>query len=1107
MQTIDELTKIHQIYRKAIENSMGMPYRLNLITGLYDFIGEGCEEILGISPDKFSKKTWTEIVRKMIVTDPEAPRDLKEYSRRFLRGEFKTYNTDVKILTYKGEVRWISDTAVLIRDEKTGEPSATLGIIQDITTRKKMEEINRAFATLGEKLSGVMNQKDAAKFILQTADRLIGWDAAYVDTYNTDNNTIHSILSFDIVDGKRTEVLARSDYFAETDIIRKTIQEKKQLILRKNLDETIEPIIFGDMSRRSASLMYVPMRKGKKIVGIISIQSYSFNAYTQDDLQTLQALADFCSVAIERFQAEKNLREREQRLKFILEGINDTLIVHNKDGAVLDCNQAATERLGYTREELLTMNIRDIDKSNPAGGSGDINLLWNDYGHHSYEGDQKTITGKKIPVDVNSSIIDYRGEKVILSVSRDISEYKRVEKALRESEMQYRTVLESMGDGIHVIDRNFKICLMNQKYTEWCRELGMNSDVLGKNLFNAFLFMDESIKEEYNNVFKTGKAMVTVKTLRLKEKTFTSEVRKIPILESSEVIRVVTVIRDITMQKRAEEEREAQHRMARLMTKSTSMKEIAMIIADESRKLFNHDYFCLNYYDEINAMSVEVFSEDTPIDASVPVEMPPERISLSRVLKSKFYSSTPKLVNRENFNSTDGFIPKGDKTRKSCSLMFAPVSWAKHTIGMISVQSYTPGLYENRDLALLDSFASQCGGAMLRVLAEEERRNLEQQVQQAQKLESLGVLAGGIAHDFNNLLMAIMGNAEIASMKVEKESSVYDNLMEVERISKRAADLCSQMLAYSGKGRFIVEALDLNEVVHEMPHLLEVSISKKAHLEYDLNKSIPAIKADPTQMRQVVMNLITNASEAIGDNVGTIYISTGIEECDSATLCDSYLYGKDLPKGSYVFLEVSDSGCGMDEETVNKIFDPFFTTKFTGRGLGLAAVLGIIRGHDGVIRVESRPGLGTTIRVLFPSIQKKIEEKKKDIPVDENWQCSGTILVIDDEKDVLNITVKILEKYGFDVLKASDGFEGVERFRKHSEKISAVLLDLTMPRMNGEEAFVEMQKINSNVPVILCTGYNIQETIDNISISGLAAFLKKPFKARDLREKLMNILT
>ncbi len=389
--------------------------------------------------------------------------------------------------------------------------------------------------------------------------------------------------------------------------------------------------------------------------------------------------------------------------------------------------------------------------------------------------------------------------------------------------------------------------------------------------------------------------------------------------------------------------------------------------------------------------------------------------------------------------------------------------------------------------------------------AEEERHNLESRIREVQKLESLGVLAGGIAHDFNNLLMAILGNADLALHNLSPASPARSNVEEVERASKRAADLCRQMLAYSGKGRFVVGRYDLTEIVREMTRMLEISISKKATLRYAFAKDVPPVQVDATQMRQVVMNLITNASEALGDDGGVISVSSGAMECDRAYLAESYL-DDNLPEGRYVFLEVSDTGCGMDAGTRRRIFDPFFTTKFAGRGLGLAAVLGIVRGHMGAIKVYSEPGKGTTFKILLPAAEWTSEDKEPVAGKSFRSRGGGTILLVDDDPHVLVVGSEMLELLGFKVLTASNGREGLDVFREHGDGIALVILDLTMPEMGGEEAFRAIHRLRSDVRVIISSGYTEQDVVQRFAGKGLTGFVQKPYTLAMLRETLDRVL-
>jgi len=393
--------------------------------------------------------------------------------------------------------------------------------------------------------------------------------------------------------------------------------------------------------------------------------------------------------------------------------------------------------------------------------------------------------------------------------------------------------------------------------------------------------------------------------------------------------------------------------------------------------------------------------------------------------------------------------------------------------------------------------------------AERERSELEAQVRHAQKLESLGILAGGIAHDFNNILLAILGNADLALHDLSHVSPVRPCVEEIEKAARRAADLTRQMLAYSGKGRFEIKVLDLNEIVEEMVSLFESSMSKKGSLRTDLELGLRAIKADVAQVQQVVMNLITNASEAIGEKEsGLVTLATRMLHCSQEYLSQSRLL-ETAPEGDYICLEVSDTGSGMDKEAKERLFDPFFTTKFSGRGLGMSAVLGIVRGHSGAIMVESEAGKGTTIRVLFPALDQPAEAAFEEATshAASMWHGEGTILLVDDEEAVRNFGTRMLERMGFEVITASDGQEAVELFPKHAEDIVCVLLDLSMPRMDGEQTFYELRRQKGDLPIILSSGYSEHDLEERFLGEGVAAFIQKPYQTRALAQTLRRVLS
>ena len=387
-----------------------------------------------------------------------------------------------------------------------------------------------------------------------------------------------------------------------------------------------------------------------------------------------------------------------------------------------------------------------------------------------------------------------------------------------------------------------------------------------------------------------------------------------------------------------------------------------------------------------------------------------------------------------------------------------------------------------------------------------ERRSVEVQRLHAQKLESLGVLAGGIAHDFNNLLTGILGNASLIMDDLDVANPHRRILGECVQAAERAAQLTRQLLAYAGKGRFVTEAINLSALVREISALIQASISRKVQIRLELAGDLPPIEADAGQLQQVVMNLIINGAEAIGENVGLVVCTTAIQTVDEAYIRTLGTEGQQIAPGLYVILEVHDSGCGMDETALPRIFEPFFTTKFTGRGLGLAAVSGIVHGHKGAIKVYSSPGKGSTFKVLFPA-SSATKESTFEIPLHISEGSEKTVLIVDDEEAVRSVARNTLQRRGYRTIEAADGREALEVYRRFVGEVSLVLLDLTMPYMNGEEVLRELKIIRPSVKVLLSSGFNEVEAVRRFTGKGLAGFLQKPYSAAVLAETIKRIIT
>jgi PAS domain S-box-containing protein len=415
--------------------------------------------------------------------------------------------------------------------------------------------------------------------------------------------------------------------------------------------------------------------------------------------------------------------------------------------------------------------------------------------------------------------------------------------------------------------------------------------------------------------------------------------------------------------------------------------------------------------------------------------------------------------------------------------------------------TYVPKL--DADGAVL-GFYSLSSNITPRKRAEREREQLRQKVLTLQKLESLAALAGGVAHDFNNLLVTVLANAELARTALPEDHPVRPELVEVEVAAKRASELSRQMLAYSGKGTFRAETLDLSALAHDMTSLLHASLAPGVTLSIDAQPALPGVTVDPLQIRQVLLNLFANASEAIAGS-GHVALRTGALDASRADLAATYV-DDDLPAGRYVFFEVADDGAGIDDATRRRLFDPFFSTRFAGRGLGLAASLGIVRAHRGAITVESEPGCGACFRVLLPATEAHAATCAVAPAQRRERRGSGQILVVDDEPAVRRAITRVLERGGYEVTTAENGRDAVEVFAKDPSAFAAVVLDLTMPVMGGAEALQRMRALSREIPVILCSGYSEEQVRERFGNPAIAAVVEKPFSVDELLNAVQSVV-
>jgi nitrogen-specific signal transduction histidine kinase/CheY-like chemotaxis protein len=389
--------------------------------------------------------------------------------------------------------------------------------------------------------------------------------------------------------------------------------------------------------------------------------------------------------------------------------------------------------------------------------------------------------------------------------------------------------------------------------------------------------------------------------------------------------------------------------------------------------------------------------------------------------------------------------------------------------------------------------------------ADEERRKLELHMLEAQRLESLALLTGGVAHDFNNLLVVILGNSRMALAEAAPDTPLATRLARVCAAAEHGARLTEQMLAYSGKSALALKPIELSYLVEETADLLRASVAERCRLELDLAPRAP-VEGDSTQLQQVLMNLVANASEALDGVSGTVCVRTGRTQQDALDLAGA-AGTEDAAPGAYAFLEVSDDGRGMDAATRARVFEPFFTTKFSGRGLGLAAVLGIVRAHRGVIRVQSAAGAGTRICVLLPEAPGAASSRAVAPARSKPLRHRGTVLIVDDQDFVIEVAQAFLERAGHRVVTAVGGRAGIECFRDRGHEIDAVLLDLAMPDADGEAVLLEMQRLRPDVRVIIATGYSVGYAADRIRAHGVAGFVRKPYEPEEILDQVERVLS
>ncbi len=920
----------------------------------------------------------------------------------------------------------------------------------------------------------------------------------------------------------------------------------------------------------------VPLAGSRGIFGVLAVQSYGGgHPYGPAERDLLTFVSGQVAMAIERQRAETAHRLTQAAIDHARESV----LGFQEDGRLIFVNQAACDGLGYTRNELLALQVTDIDPSLDEAAWAHI---WRE-GHQGQglliETTQRRKDGTFRPVEVSRNFFVFEGREVLFANVRDISERQAAESALRFSEEKFSKAFHASPDAINITRISDGTYLdVSEGFTRllgWTREEAVGRSALDMGIWAepsdrarmVALLRERGEFTNFEAPFRGRDGQVILGLMSGKR----LEVEGEPCL--------LTFTRDITERKQAEAALRTTEQ--RLWTVLKNSQAVIFQLDPEGRFLLSEGLALarlgLKPGEVVGQSALEMYREHPQVVAQLRTALAGQECRAILRIRGLVFDSIfrPVLNEERKLESVIGISTDVTQQQEAQEALMAerglfvggpvmvlrwraepgwPVDYASPNLqsllgydpmSLVSGQVPFDSLVHPEDLARIHGeaqqlrdrgnlyyeqeyrlrhangeyrwfhdFTSVAGkrpqhpyflGYMMDIT---ERRQAEEALRQTQKLESLGILAGGIAHDFNNLLTAVLGNLNLAQLKLSEGNpvEVEPYLASMERAVLKAAELTKQMLAYSGRGHFMVQLHDLNQTVRELTHLLDVSISKKVTLRFDLDDDLPPIEADAVQIQQVVMNLVTNASDAIGDREGQIRIRTSLERLMGERLLEAALPGEELAPGPYVVLEVVDTGCGMNREVLDRIFDPFFTTKATGRGLGLSALLGILRGHHAGLGITSEPGRGSTFQLYFPAASSCLAEPAPATAETGSKGLRGRVLVVDDEELILETTAMALSAIGFEVVTARDGVEALAQVEAGREGLDLVLMDLTMPRMDGREAFLAMRQMAPGLPVVLSSGYTEQDSLKAFGGVEPAGFLQKPYQLQELRRVIQGVL-
>jgi PAS domain S-box-containing protein len=949
-----------------------------------------------------------------------------------------------------GRSGWCCETNGPLRNA-AGEIVGVIGIVRDITERKRAELRITAFANLGQRLNAAKTAREAGEIIVEVADELLGWDACLFDLYSAAENRITHLLNMDLVDGRRTE--CKRQYFDSSprELSKRAIEEGGQLILRDQ-PEAMRPegSRFGDMSRPSASLMFVPVRHGTAVVGVLSIQSYKPRAYDAYSLEALQALADYAGGALVRLQAQEALGGSEATFRSVWERSIDGMRLTDKEGRIIAVNEAFCQLVKLPREKLEGQMFSVVYKGHGAANGielyhkrfaiGDIvphlttrAQLWN---------------GEEADLEISSSFIELgqRG-KMLLGIFRDVSERKRAELQVEA----FSHLGQKLSAARSPAEAARAIYASADRFWKW--DCGLLD-----------LAMAESGRVETVLAYD----MVDGQRCEVTPSDPTAPV-------SAMARRVMTGGGELILRQPAEPPATDTIRFGDASRLSASIMCVPVRVENQAMGVLSIQSYTPNAYTQQDLQTLQALADHCGG-------------ALDRLRMEEAWQTTQQRLGHLLAQSptviyslkTDGKTTKpswvSDNVERLLGCTVAECNGPEGLFGQVHPQDrqeVIDGLIQllakkqiSRDYRIRHKngeyrwvrdeqrLVCDAAGAPVEIVGSwvdiTERKALEEQLRQSQKMEAVGQLAGGVAHDFNNMLAVIRGNAELLLMDEDQHTAeTRESLKHVVAASERAANLTRQLLTFSRKQIMQAQPLVLNEVIANLTKMLKRVISENIELQCHYAEPLPYVQADTGMIEQVILNLVVNARDAMPDG-GQLRVVT-----EQVALNEAHArVNPEARAGEFACLVVSDTGTGIDPEVLPHIFEPFFTTKEIGKGtgLGLATVYGIVKQHQGWIEVSSQVGEGSTFRVFLPAIPTPAQPMATSEAGAAIRGGKETILLVEDEHAVRMATQRVLESKGYTIREAASAREALELWQCHAGEIALLLTDIIMPgEMTGRE--------------------------------------------------------